>query len=241
MRAFFVFAIITVVFCVLYIDKSGLADESDGVVDTLDVLYFTVITVTTVGYGDIVPVSRFARMFDAFAVTFARLLIWFTLLRTTYEIALARFIEGLRMKRLKERLQGHVIVCGYGQLGRATVSRLIEKGFPSEQIVVLDVEGEAAEEAADAGIAALHCDATKEDALRAADIENAKALVAATGRDDTNILICLTAKSLAPDVCVLGRVKEAENLKLMIRSGADRVISPEQIAGDEIANHITSS
>mgnify|MGYP000380219812 CR=1 FL=1 len=79
-----------------------------------------------------------------------------------------------------------------------------------------------------------------EDSLRAADIANAKALVAATGRDDTNILICLTAKALAPSVQVVGRVKQAENLKLMSHSGADKVVSPEQIAGEQIAHHITS-
>jgi len=239
MRAALILSIIVVVFLVFYFDRSGLVDESDGRVDTVDVLYFTVITVTTVGYGDIVPVSRFARMFDAFAVTFARLLIWFTLLRTTYELALARFLEGMRMKRLKERLRNHVIVCGYGELGRATVVHLLEAGFPREQVVVLDVDEVAAQDAADSGVAALRADATREDALRAADIENAKAVVAATGRDDTNILICLTAKAVAPKVRVVGRVKEAENLKLMSRSGADTVVSPEQIAGRQIASDLT--
>jgi len=238
MRVVLVLSTILIVFSVFYIDRSGIRDTADGHLSTADILYFTVITVTTVGYGDVVPVSTFARMFDAFAVTLARLLIWLTLLRTTYELALSRYLEGIRMKRLKERLTSHVVVCGFGELGRATVANLLEGGFPREQIVILDPNEKAAAEAAETGVAALAADATKEEALNAADIVNAKALVAATGRDDTNILICLTAKALSKSVTVIGRVKEAENMKLMEHSGADMVVSPEQMAGVQIAQRL---
>lgn len=236
---FFRLIIVLVVFFVVFLTflahSEGIIDTTDNHLSITDLVYFTVITVTTVGYGDIVPVSTFARLFDTFAVTIARFTVWIIVLRTTYELVLQKYLEAFRMKTLKKRLKNHIIVCGYGELGRAVTEELVGKGFDKQQLVVIDSDTAKAQEAADVDVAALCSDATRELSLNHADIENAKYLVAATGRDDTNVLICLTARNMNPDLTIVCRVSENENVKLMKNSGANNVISPTRMAGGEIA------
>jgi len=234
-RLIIILGVFAIVFFIFFLNRGGIVDNTDNHLSIADLVYFTVITVTTVGYGDIVPVSTFTRLFDTFAVTIARFTVWIIILRTTYELVLQKYLEEYKMKTLKERLKNHVIVCGYGELGRATVDELIEKGFDKSQIVVIDMDSDQAQEAADNDVASLCLDATREETLEHADIKNAKFLVAATGRDDTNILICLTARSLNPAIQIVGRVAENENKKLMKSSGANSVVSPTGMAGAAIA------
>ena len=234
-RLLIVCAVLAAVFFTFLAHADGIRDTTDNHLSVSDLIYFTVITVTTVGYGDIVPVSTFARLFDTFAVTVARFTVWIIVLRTTYELVLQKYLEAYRMKTLKERLKNHVIVCGYGELGRAVTEELVEKGFDKQQVVIVDSNAEIAQEAADADVAALCSDATRETSLEHADIVNAKYLIASTGRDDTNVLICLTARSMNPELTIICRVSENENVKLMKSSGANSVISPTKMAGTEIA------
>lgn len=234
-RLLIVLGVFAVVFLAFLAHRSGIKDNIDHDVSVTDLIYFTVITVTTVGYGDIVPVSTFARLFDTIAVTIGRFTVWIIILRTTYELVLQRYMEAFRMKTLKKRLKDHVIVCGYGELGRAVTEELVEKGFDKEQLVVIESDPEQTQEAADTGVAALCSDAMKEDTLSHADIANARYLIAAAGRDDTNVLICLTARSMNPGLTIICRVVENENVKLMKSSGASSVISPTRMAGTEIA------
>jgi voltage-gated potassium channel len=234
-RLLIILGVFAVVFLAFLSHSGGIQDNIDHHVSVTDLIYFTVITVTTVGYGDIVPVSTFARLFDTIAVTIGRFTVWIIILRTTYELVLQRYMEAFRMKTLKKRLKNHIIVCGYGELGRAVTEELIEKGFDKSQIVILDSDSEKAQEAADADVAALCSDATREGSLNHADIVNARFLIAAAGRDDTNVLICLTARSMNPALTIICRVVENENVKLMKSSGANSVISPTKMAGNEIA------
>lgn len=237
-RLLVVFGVLFAVFLSFLLHSGGIEDSDGNNPGIIDLIYFTVITVTTVGYGDIVPVSAFAKLFDAFAVTVARFTVWIIVLRTTYELVLQKYLEAFKMKSLKKRLKNHVIVCGYGELGRAATDELIEKGFDKRQIVVLDSDPERSQEAADSDVAALCSDATREASLTHADITDAKHLIASTGRDDTNVLICLTARSMNPNITIVCRVAENENVKLMRSSGANSVISPTRMAGAEIARVI---
>ncbi len=237
-RLLIVLGVMFAVFFSFLLHSSGIEDSHGNNPGIIDLIYFTVITVTTVGYGDIVPVSAFAKLFDAFAVTVARFTVWIIVLRTTYELVLQKYLEAFKMKSLKKRLKNHVIVCGYGELGRAATDELVEKGFDMKQIVVLDSDPERSQEAADSDIAALCSDATREVSLSHADITDAKYLIASTGRDDTNVLICLTARSMNPQITIVCRVAENENVKLMKSSGANSVISPTRMAGAEIARVI---
>src|SRR5262245_56482818 len=100
------------VIVVFWLDRDGLRDNMDGNITFTDVVYFTMVSVTTVGYGDIVPVTTAARIIDSLLVTPIRLFIWLIFIGTAYQLVLQRLIEDFRMRRLQSRLHDHVIICG---------------------------------------------------------------------------------------------------------------------------------
>src|SRR5687767_7616689 len=127
-------ALILIVAVVLWWDRDGLRDTAhpDRSITFVDVFYFTVVSLTTVGYGDIVPVTDLARLINALLLTPIRIFLWVLFLGTAYELTLLRlrFREERQMKDLHDRLRDHVVVCGYGVKGRAIVSELLAHGQP---------------------------------------------------------------------------------------------------------------
>lgn len=237
-RGLLVLGLLTLVFVVFYLDRAGLHDNLDGHVSALDVLYFTMITITTVGYGDIVPVSDQARLFDTLVATPVRIFIWFIFLGTAYQFFIQRVIEDLRMSRLQAQLKGHVVICGYGDSGRLAASELVSRGTPADQIVVIDSNEVSIRQAADAGYVGLNGIATREELLRVAGVDRARAVVIALGRDDTTLLCLLTVRTLNPDARTVVSIREGENRKLVQKAGADVVISPWQVSGYLLADGV---
>lgn len=237
-RVGLIFSLIAFVIIVFWIDREGLRDHIDGYVSFTDILYFGMITVTTVGYGDIAPVSDSARLIDAFAVTPIRLFIWFIFLGTTYEFIVQKIIEDYRMTQIQKDLSSHVILCGFGHSGHIAAQEIVSKKDPADKIVAIDVREERVKLAAEQGYIGLHGDATSEELLHKAGIDDAKAAIVSMGRDDTTILVILTVRHLAPKLKIVANIKQEENIKLAKLSGADIVISPFQIGGFLLANAV---
>jgi voltage-gated potassium channel len=229
------------VVAIFWIDRDGLRDHHDQHVNFSDVVYFSVVTVTTVGYGDIVPVTPKARMIDALLITPLRLLIWLIFLGTAYQLVLQRLIEDLRMRILQAKLHDHVIVCGFGHSGRCAASELVARGMSGKQIFVIDLNQEKIEEAAEQGYIGLLGNATREEFLRQAMLNTARAIFVCTDRDDTNVLIVLTARNLSASVRIVARVEEAENEKLLKQSGADATVLPSRVGGILMAGSLDRS
>lgn len=217
----------------LWINRAGLRDNTqpDRPMGFIDVFYFTVVTLTTVGYGDIIPVTPGARFVNAVLLTPIRVFLWALFLGTAYELTLQRYQERVRMNQLKERLRGHTVVCGFGVKGRSIVRELLAHGQAPADIVIIDPDEAATQEAAAQGLVALRGDASSEAILRAAAVEKAEHVLAAPNRDDACVLICLTVRSLAPAVRLVASAREEENVKLIYRAGADVVISPSVSGG----------
>jgi voltage-gated potassium channel len=228
-------AIILAVTALLWYTRDGLRDNAnpDQPLTFIATLYFTVITLTTVGYGDIIPATDGARLINAVLLTPIRIFILFLFIGTAYELSVAshRFREGYRMQQLRARLSGHIVVCGYGVKGRTIVAELLAHGQPPENIVVIDPGEASIAEAAAQGLVALRGDASSEAILRAAVVDKASYVLVAPDRDDACVLICLTVNDLAPGVRVIAAAREDENVRLIYRAGADVVVSPSTSGG----------
>jgi len=211
--------------------REGLRDNIDQHISFIDVLYFTTVTVTTVGFGDIVPVSDHARLFDTFVVTPIRLFVWLIFLGTAYDFVLKRTWERLRMRGIQRTLHGHIVVAGFSDMGMEAVRELVARGLDPARIVVVDESPSALACAVDMGATTLEGDATRNIVLEAAKIARAESVIVAAGRDDTAILIVLTARRLAPDVPISVIIRADDNEPLAHQAGANVVINPASFAG----------
>jgi voltage-gated potassium channel len=225
--------LIVIVAVFLWVERQGLRDNShpERPLGFADVFYFTVVTLTTVGYGDIIPVTAEARLVNALFLTPIRIFLWALFLGTAYDLFFQRYRERVLMEQLHKRLKGHTIVCGYGVKGRAIVTELLAHGHRREDIIVIEASEEAAQEAAEHDIVALRGDASSEAILRAAAVEKAEHVLVAPNRDDASVLICLTVRSLCPTVRLVASAREEENIKLLYRAGADVVVAPAVSGG----------
>jgi voltage-gated potassium channel len=237
-RAGIVLLLIAAVFLVFLLDRDGLRDNIDNHVSVSDVFYFTMVTVTTVGYGDIVPVSDQARLIDAFFVTPVRVFIWLVFLGTAYQLVLQHLLEEWRMLRLQRELHDHVILCGYGHSGSIAASELLLRGWSAEQIAVIESDRDAVGRAADRGFIGLHGDASSEELLRVAGVDRAHTVIISVGRDDTTVLTVLTVRALAPRVRLVASVREPENVKLVRSGGADEIVAPPRFGGYLMADAV---
>jgi voltage-gated potassium channel len=214
-----------------WLERDGLKDNADGHISLIDVIYFTMISVTTTGYGDIVPLSERARLFDALVVTPIRIFVVLIFVGTAYSFVFRRTWDKWRMADIQRNLHNHTIVSGYGTSGAQTVDELIARGTKPEDIVVVDCDPEALERARKMGCSVLAGDATRDSILQDVKIKRAKAMMISAGRDDTCILMTLTARHLAPDLPISVAVRNEDNELLARQAGATTVINPVSFAG----------
>nr|WP_275586382.1 potassium channel family protein [Geodermatophilus normandii] len=215
----------------VWLDRDGYRDNADGDVTLLDAAYYSTVSLSTTGYGDIVPVTDGARLFNFIVITPLRVMFLIVLIGTTLEALTARSREEFRIRRWRSRVRQHVIVCGYGTKGRSAVRSLQATGTPLESIVVVDPETRAIDEANSVGLTGIVGDAGRTDVLRRAHVERARAVIVAANRDDAAVLITLTVRQLNPSVPITTSVREEENAQLLRQSGADTVITTSATAG----------
>jgi voltage-gated potassium channel len=222
-------------FALLWFDRDGLKDQIDGHLTFGDVVYFTMITITTVGYGDIVPVSERARLIDAFLITPIRLFLWLIFLGTAFDMLFKRSWERWRMRQIQKKLNGHTVIAGFGRHGSAAAAELVAGGLDPSRLVVIDCKEESCAEARELGAAVLQGDASSDAMLKAVHIERAASLIVSAGRDDTSILIVLTARALAPKLPIAVTIATADNEDIAQHAGADQVINPIMVAARLLA------
>ena len=161
-------SLVMLAFALLWFDRDGLKDNIDGHVSFTDTIYFTMITITTVGYGDIIPVSDRARMIDAFLITPIRLFVWLIFLGTAFNFLLKRSWEKWRMKMIQKNLHDHIIIAGFGSSGRKSLQELLSAGVPATRIVVIDCLEERVQAARELGAATIQGDASRDELLSSA-------------------------------------------------------------------------
>lgn len=223
--------LVALAFAVLWWDRDGLRDQIDGHLTFAEVMYFTMITISTVGYGDIVPVSERARLIDAFFITPIRLFVWLIFLGTAFDFLFRRTFERWRMRNIQKKLCDHIILAGFGHSGQKALEELLARGTPIERIVVIDSNEAALSVAEEAGAATILGDATRDEILAAVHVERSASIIVSPGRDDTAVLIVLTARNLAPAVRIAVAVRNSDNEDLARQAGADVVVNPVTFAG----------
>jgi voltage-gated potassium channel len=201
----------------------------------VDGLYMTIITLSTVGFGEVVPLSSAGRMFTiALIVTGVGVGAW--TIESAVEVLLGdQFwysVGRRRMEREIRGLQGHFIVCGYGRMGQQTVAEFQRRGVP---FVVVESSPEIVQELIEQDVNVVEGDATLDETLLLAGIERARGLIAAVDTDADNVLTVLSAKELNPGGFVVARAALEESESKLYRAGADRVVTPYTIGGRRIA------
>jgi voltage-gated potassium channel len=223
--------LISIVVFVHWLDREGLVDHADGHVSFLDVVYFTMISITTTGFGDIAPVSNQSRLVEAVIVTPIRVAVLFIFIGAAYTFLIKRGWEKWRMARIQEQLADHIVVLGYGISGSEAVAELIARGTDPQCIVVMDTDPERLAAAEEVGCNVIEADATRDEHLMAVRIDKARTVLVSAGRDDSSILIVLTVQHLAPHVPISVVIRAADNELLAHQAGAENVINPVRFTG----------
>jgi len=201
----------------------------------LDAFYMTIITISTVGYGEVRPLSSAGRIFSSFLIV-GGVGVALYALTTTVEYFVRGHITNMfgsrRMRERISRLKGHYILCGYGRVGR-----VVAQAFKSEGtgFVVIDPNPEAISQATADGCLCLQGDASAYDVLRSAGIERARGLVAVTGDDATNVFIIVSARKLAQDLFVVARASSEDSKAKLEAVGANRAVDPYHSGGERMA------
>ena len=203
-----------------------------------DAFYMSLTTMTTVGYGEIHPLSQAGRIFNSFLIVFGVTTIFIAIgamTQTIIELEFGDAIGKRRNKRMIDNLKDHYIICGYGRVGRGAAHELRHAGVP---FVVVDNNPDRAERAMLAGMLAVAADSTQDETLRLVGIERARGLVAALATDADNLFVLLSAKGLNPQIYVATRAAEEGAEAKMRRAGADAVFAPYAMTGHRLAQSL---
>ncbi len=201
----------------------------------LDSLYMTAISLTTVGFKEVHPLSSHGKVFTIVLITLG-VGLFFYAVGTLAEALIEGHIRGLigrkRMEKKISRLSGHYIVCGYGRLGRVICNELKMRSFP---VVIIDNKESAIKAAAKSGLCYLRGDATLDEVLLKAGIKRAGGLITVLGTDAANVYITISARSLNPRFVIVARAEDDNAEKKLFRVGATKVISPYKIGATRMA------
>ena len=205
----------------------------------LDAIYMTVITITTVGYGEVRTVSPTGRVFTLALICMGMGIIAYTLgmvaqvmVELQVRSILGRKRLGLKIKSIKN----HYILCGYGRIGRIISQELKANRIP---LLVIDSNPDSKQGLEQQDISYIIDDATSEDVLIEAGIERAKGLISVVLSDADNLFITMTARGLNPGLFILARAEEEQSHNKLLRAGANRVVLPYLIGGQKMAHTIT--
>ncbi len=202
----------------------------------LDAVYQTVTTVTTVGFNSPHPLGVGTKVFTVILILVGvgtALYTFSAVLEVLIEGHMRDLVRRRKMERDIARMSGHVIVCGWGRVGREVAQFLTSAG---KQVVVVD---RVSERLSEVPYASVHGDVTDDETLHQAGIERAATLVAALDTDSDNLYVTVAGKSMRPDLQIIARARNESSEPKLRRAGADRVVNPQQLGGDRMASFVT--
>jgi voltage-gated potassium channel len=228
-------SVFILVFTVLlvYLDRHGYVDNNDPTkkVGLIDAMYYTTVTLSTTGYGDITPASDSARLVNAFVITPLRIAFLVLLIGTTLEVLAKQGRDIIRVARWRKKMNHHIVIVGYGTKGRSAAQTMLRNGTAKEELLIIDPSATAKGDAQVDGLAIFEGDATRREILKRADVNTATHVIVTTDDDSRNMMVTLTVREMNPDASIIASVREQANVPLMRQSGADSVITSSAAVG----------
>ncbi len=205
----------------------------------LDSLYMTVITVSTVGYGEVHPLDQQGRVFTMILILFGSGILLYSISMLTAFIVegeLTDILKRMKMKKTIDSLRGHYIICGHSQTGHYVIEELHKSRKP---FVVIETDRNKIDALLERNILNIEGDASSEAALLEAGIARAAGLITTLHTDAENLFVVLTAKGLNPDLRVIAKAVEEESRQKLVKVGADGVVMPNAIGGLRMVSELT--
>lgn len=201
----------------------------------IDSFYMTVITITTVGYGEVMPLSPSEKVFVSLLIISSIFIVGYSISVTT-EYILSKNIGILRQKKVQKKLESmhdHIIVCGFGRNGKQAAQKLLAYNRP---FVIIEKDEEVIDRFSDENTLFILGNAIEDEILLKAGIEKASTLICATPSDADNLFVVLSARQMNKGLKIISRASEETSYKKMKLAGADNVIMPDKIGGDHMAS-----
>lgn len=206
----------------------------------VDALYMTVITVTTVGFGELRPFSPEEKVFTIFLILTSITVFGYAVSAFSEYLVSGRLFEHFKQRKVKKQitnLKGHTIVCGYGRNGRQAILKL--KNY-NKKFVVVEQNKERTETLDAQGILNINGDATLDETLVRAGIENASNLITALPSDANNLFVVLTASQLNKKCKIISRASNESSYSKLKIAGASNIIMPDKLGGDHMASLVVT-
>lgn len=206
----------------------------------IDSLYMTIITMTTVGFGEIHPLTDYEKIFTIFLIIISIVVYAYSITALTEYLANGKILQLLKYKKVQkkiQRLRGHTVVCGYGRNGKQAVKRLINYKM---SCVVIEKDKELLEELESVNILFIDGDATDDIALEKASIQNAKSLITALPSDADNLFVVLSARQINKDMIIISRASNESSYTKLKIAGATNIIMPDKIGGEHMASLVVT-
>lgn len=221
---------------IVYVDREGYRDSNGDGLSWIDALYYSSVTLSTTGYGDISPVTQQARFVNFLLLTPLRFAFIALFVGTTIEVLTKRSREAFREARWRKTVNQQYVVVGFGVKGRSAVNTLLESGVPPKAIVVIENSIVHDQDLSAANVVVVHGDARREETMRTAEISKANQVIISVDSDDTAVLITLVARRLNPTVNIIVAVREGVHNKTFKQSGANTVINTDESTGHILAD-----
>ncbi|WP_338731150.1 potassium channel family protein [Mangrovimonas cancribranchiae] len=202
----------------------------------VDSLYMTVITITTVGFGEVQPLDEYSKVFTVFLILASVVIVGFAISVITEYILSKNNLEELKQKKMQKKidqLNNHIIICGYGRNGTQAARKLLAY---NKAFVVIEKDKELIDRFTDDDMHFIHGNANDDETLIQAGVNRASTLICALPNDADNLFVVLSARQLNKNLCIISRASQETSYKKLKLAGADNVILPDKIGGDHMAS-----
>ncbi len=200
----------------------------------IDSLYYSVVTMATVGYGDYIPVTGIQKIFaTTLALGGVGLLAYvFNVILTNFQEKMGEYSKGARKMRAIQNMDNYYVLCGYGRVGKVVLKELNQR---KQNVIIFEKDPKMTENLVeDETIVVINKDATEDDLIAKVAGENCRSVIISTGSDVTNLFIVLTIRETNPDAWIVSRASKLENIARLRKAGADKIVSPEIIGGKDL-------